>query len=171
MEFLNQGYMVIFLIISTGIVFGRISVKGFSLDNSAIIFVALVMGHFGFKVSDEYQRIGLFIFIFTIGIQAGPGFFESFKNYGKQLIITAIIIVSTGAVTTVILSRIIGIDSRLAAGIFTGALTSAPGLAAATEASASSLASIGYGVAYPFGVIGVILFMKIVPKFTKMNIP
>ncbi len=166
---LSQGYFALFLIISLGIILGHIKIKGISLDLSAVIFVALLFGHFGVTIPNSFQKIGLLLFIFTIGIQAGPGFFEAFRKQGLQLIITAVALVIIGALTTFVLGLAFNLDFNIAVGLFTGALTSTPGLAVATEISDSPLASIGYGIAYPFGVIGVILFTHLLPKILKVN--
>lgn len=74
MELLGNSYFALFLIILIGFIIGRIKIKGISLDVSAVIFVALVFGHFGVIVPKDFQYLGLVLFIFTIGIQAGPGF-------------------------------------------------------------------------------------------------
>lgn len=169
-ELFHNSYFILFLIISLGLLIGRIKIKGFSLDVSAVIFVALIFGHFGFVIPEDFQRIGLVLFIFSIGIQAGPGFFESFRKYGRQLILVSAVIVISGAVVTVLLGFLFNIDFKIAVGLFTGALTSTPGLAAAIESAQSPLASIGYGIAYPFGVIGVILFVSLLPKVININI-
>jgi len=163
-------YFVLFLIISIGILIGKVKIRGISLDSSAVIFVALLFGHYGFAVPEIFQTIGLLFFIYTIGIQAGPGFFESFQKKGQQLVILAGLVVITGALTTVIAAYLFDVDFNLGVGLFAGALTSTPGLAAAIESSQSPLASIGYGIAYPFGVIGVILFIRLSPKLFKVNI-
>lgn len=169
-ELLHEGYFVVFLIVAAGIVLGNLRVRGFSLDVSAVIFAALVFGHFGFTVPADFQKLGLILFIYTVGLQAGPGFFESFRRYGRQLIVLTVAMVATAAVLTVVLARVLGIDSTLAVGLFAGALTSTPGLAAAIESTRSPLASIGYGVAYPFGVVGVILFVRLLPRFCRVDL-
>jgi len=78
MDLLSNSYFVLFLIVFTGFVIGRIKIKGISLDVSAVIFVALIFGHYGVVIPKDFQYLGLVLFIFTIGIQAGPGFFQSF---------------------------------------------------------------------------------------------
>ena len=80
MEFLNNSYLILFLIICLGFMLGNLKVKGISLDISAIIFVALIFGHLGATLPDILEKIGLILFIYTIGLQAGPGFFEAFKD-------------------------------------------------------------------------------------------
>ena len=83
MDLLSSSYFVLFLIVAIGFVIGNIKIKGISLDVSAVIFVALVFGHYGISIPVDIQKIGLTLFIFTIGIQAGPGFFESFQKNGN----------------------------------------------------------------------------------------
>lgn len=170
MAILSSEYFILFLIISIGILLGKVKIFGLTLDSSAVIFVALFFGHYGFNVPDIFQQIGLIFFIYSIGIQAGPGFFESFQKKGFQLILIAAIVVVSGAIIAFVAAYSFNIDFKLAVGLFTGALTSTPGLAAAIESSDSPMASIGYGIAYPFGVIGVILFVRLAPKLLKLDI-
>ncbi|MCG8306581.1 MAG: hypothetical protein MI975_04260 [Cytophagales bacterium] len=170
MEFLKNEYVAFFAIVATGILLGKIKVKGISLDVSAIIFVALFFGHYGVVMPDIFQKIGLIFFIYSVGIQAGPGFFESFKKDGLRLISIAGIAVLSGGIATYLLAYFIDVDFKLAVGLFTGALTSTPGLAAAIESTNSTMASIGYGIAYPFGVLAVIIFVKISPKLFGISI-
>ena len=170
MELLSASYFAFFLIVALGFVLGRIKVFGLSLDISAVIFVALVFGHFGVSMPSDFQQLGLVLFIFTIGIQAGPGFFESFKKEGRQLAVFATIIILLSAFLTIGAIYAFDIDKNIAIGLFTGALTSTPGLAAAIDQTGSPLASIGYGVGYPFGVIGVILFIRFLPKILGISL-
>ena len=154
---LQTSYFALFLIIALGFILGRVKIKGLSLDISAVIFIALLFGHFGVVIPKELGNIGLVLFIFTIGIQAGPGFFDSFKSKGKTLIILAMLIVGSASLTGVALKYLFDIDTPSLVGLIAGALTSTPGLAVAIDTTQSSAASIAYGIAYPFGVIGVIL--------------
>ncbi len=170
MEFFSNTYISFFLIIAAGIALGKVKIKGISLDISAVIFVALVFGHYGIQMPDIFQKLGLILFMFSVGIQAGPGFFDSFKKTGKILISLAILIITTGALLTVLMATLWDIDYNLAVGLFTGALTSTSGLAAAIESTQSPLSSIGFGIAYPFGVIGVILFARLSPRLFRIDI-
>jgi putative transport protein len=170
MNLLHSEYFALFVIIAIGFLLGRIKIKDISLDISAIIFVALLFGHYGVHISNSLQQIGLLFFISTVGIQAGPGFIRSFKKKGLQLLIFTLILIVIGAATTIAFSFALGIDKKIAIGLFTGALTSTPGLAVAIDATKSTLASIGYGIAYPFGVLGVILFIRIFPKLLGSDI-
>lgn len=170
MELFSTSYFVLFLIIVIGFIIGRIKIKGISLDISAVIFVALVFGHYGMVVPKDFQNLGLVLFIFTIGIQAGPSFFESFRKNGRVLtILASILIISAGFISFVIF-YFLGMDKNLVIGLLNGALTSTPGLAAAIDSTGSPLASIGYGIGYPFGVIGVILFVSFLPKILGLSI-
>jgi putative transport protein len=170
LDLLHEPYFALFLIVAAGLVLGNVRICGLSLDVSAVIFVALIFGHYGVRMPGDLQKIGLILFIYTVGLQAGPGFFESFRKYGRQLIILTVIMVGTGAGATVLLARALDIDLKLGVGLFAGALTSTPGLAAAIESAKSPLASIGYGVAYPFGVMGVILFVRLLPRVLRINL-
>ncbi len=169
-QLIHSAYFNLFLIITLGFLLGKIKVKGISLDVSAVIFIALFFGYLGITIPEDFQHIGLILFIFTIGIQAGPGFFQSFKKHGAQLIYLVLILIGSATALTALLAYGFNIDKKVAIGLFTGALTSTPGLAAAIDATHSPLASIGYGIAYPFGVIGVILFVRLLPKTTGVNL-
>lgn len=164
MEIFSNSYFALFVIIALGYLAGRIKIGGLSLDVSAIIFVALVFGHYGVVIPKDFQNLGLVLFIFTIGVQAGPGFFESFKKDGRTLATFATLLILSAGLVCITIVALFGIDKNIAIGLLTGALTSTPGLAAAIDYTKSPLASIGYGVAYPFGVIGVILFVRLMPK-------
>jgi putative transport protein len=170
MEFLSQPYFALFVIICIGFIIGNIKIAGISLDISAIIFVAIFFGHHGMVIPPVIGQIGLILFIYTIGMQAGPGFFDSFRKQGRALVfLTTIVIVSASAITFFAWYWT-GIEMPVALGLLTGALTSTPGLAAAIDVTDSPLISIGYGIAYPFGVIGVILFVRLYPKLMRSNI-
>ena len=167
---LQSSYFALFLIIALGFMLGRIQIKGLSLDVSAVIFIALLFGHFGVIIPKELGNMGLVLFIFTIGIQAGPGFFDSFRSKGKTLIILTLLIVGSACLTGILFKYILDIDTPSIVGLIAGALTSTPGLAVAIDSTQSSAASIAYGIAYPFGVIGVIHFVKLLPKILRKDL-
>ncbi len=167
--FENQ-YFALFVIICLGFIIGNIKIKGVSLDVSAIIFVALVFGHYGTRLPDIIEQIGVILFIYTIGLQAGPGFFDSFQKQGRNLVLITTVVILSAALLTYLTTILLGVDMPMALGLFTGALTSTPGLATAIEVQNSPMVSIGYGLAYPFGVIGVILFIKLYPKLIRSDI-
>lgn len=167
---LQSSYFALFLIIALGFMLGRVQIKGLSLDVSAVIFIALLFGHFGVIIPKELGNMGLVLFIFTIGIQAGPGFFDSFRSKGKTLIVLTLLIVGSACLTGILFKYTLGIDTPSIVGLIAGALTSTPGLAVAIDSTQSSSASIAYGIAYPFGVIGVILFVKLLPKMLRKDL-
>jgi putative transport protein len=170
MDIIVNPIFVLFIIITLGFAVGSISVKGVSFDVSAVIFVALVFGHFGITIPSEIERMGMVIFIFTVGIQAGPGFLDSFRNYGRKLALMALFIVFSASLVAFTCLLLFDIQPAIAIGLLCGALTSTPGLTAAIDITNSPLASIGYGIAYPFGVTGVILFVKLYPKITRIDL-
>lgn len=169
-DLLNSSYFALFLIVALGFMLGKIKIKGLSLDVSAVIFIALLFGHFGVIIPKELGNFGLVLFIFTIGIQAGPGFFDSFRSKGKTLILLTLLIIGSAALTAVGLKYAFNIDTPSVVGLIAGALTSTPGLAVAIDSTGSPLASIAYGIAYPFGVIGVILFVKLLPRVLRVDL-
>ena len=135
---LQSSYFALFLIIALGFMLGRIQIKGLSLDVSAVIFIALLFGHFGVIIPKELGNMGLVLFIFTIGIQAGPGFFDSFRSKGKTLIILTLLIVGSACLTGILFKYILDIDTPSIVGLIAGALTSTPGLAVAIDSTQSS---------------------------------
>lgn len=169
-DLLQSSYFSVFLIVALGFMLGRIKIKGLSLDVSAVIFIALAFGHWGVSIPKELGNFGLVLFIFTIGIQAGPGFFDSFRTKGKTLILITVLIIASACLTAIGLKYAFEIDTPSVVGLVAGALTSTPGLAVAIDSTQSPLASIAYGIAYPFGVIGVILFVKLLPKLLRVDL-
>jgi putative transport protein len=149
---------------------GHIKIKGISLDSSAVIFIALLFGHFGVIIPEALGNFGLVLFIFTIGIQSGAGFFDAFRKNGRNIILIAVLLVSCAGITGVALGYAFGVETPGIIGLIAGALSSTPGLATAIDISDSPLVSIAYGITYPFGVIGVILFVKLFPKIFKVDL-
>ena len=145
-DLLHSSYFSLFLIVALGFMLGRIKIKGLSLDVSAVIFIALLFGHFGVIIPKELGNFGLVLFIFTIGIQAGPGFFDSFRSKGKTLILITMLIICSACLTAVGLKYAFDIDTPSVVGLIAGALTSTPGLAVAIDSTNSPLASIAYGI-------------------------
>lgn len=170
MEVFIKPYFALFLITILGYLLGKITIKGINLDISGVLFVAILFGYFGLKVPDDIRLIGLVLFIFTIGFQAGPSFFENFKTEGKNLIIMATIIVVIGAILAFTFAKLFDFDKTLACGLYTGSITSTPGLAALSDIDSTENGGAGYGIAYPFGVIGIVLLMKLIPKIFRLSI-
>ena len=176
MDFINNllhsSLMTIFLIGALGYLVGSISIKGISLGTAGVLLVALVFGHFGFTINSAVRNIGLVLFVASVGFIAGPKFFRNMKQNFKSYCLLGFVIILVGGVVAVLVSLISGIEAELAVGLLTGALTSTPGLAAAQEAAGdlAALATTGYAIAYPFGIIGVVLFVQLVPRILKIDI-
>ena len=166
---LANHVFLLFVIIILGEAIGRIRVKSFSFGSAAIIFVAMTFGHFGYTLPLEFQTLGLVLFIYTVAVSAGPGFFKSFRRQGVTLAIGAILIITTAALITVACCWLFGFDAATGAGLFAGALTSSPGLAVAVEAVGGKAAA-AYGVTYAGGIISVILFVNLLPRLLGIDI-
>lgn len=121
--------------------------------------------------SKVLQNIGLVLFVGSVGFIAGPKFFRDLAKNFKTYILMGIVIILSGTVVAVCFALIPGIGADFSAGVLSGALTSTPGYSAAleTEGVNAALVTLGHAVAYPFGVIGVVLFVQLVPKFLKAD--
>lgn len=161
---------MVFAILALGYIIGRITICGLNLGSAGVLLVALVFGHFGVTVSDIVGDIGLILFVTSVGLIAGPNFFRNFKINAKSYILLGVVIILAGALACFGAVKLLGVPSDVGAGLLAGALTSTPGLGAAKEAVAvSGNASAGYSIAYIFGVVGVVLFVQIVPKLLKVD--
>ena len=165
----SNTLMMVFLIAVIGYLVGSIKICGLELGTAGILLVALVFGHFGVEIPDLVRELGLICFVTSVGFIAGPKFFRNFKSNAGSYILLGVLVIAAGALTCVAVIRIFGIPTDISVGMMTGALTSTPGLAAALEATGSDAASVGYGIAYPFGVVGVVLFVQLVPKILKVD--
>ncbi|MCR6097426.1 YidE/YbjL duplication [Salipaludibacillus agaradhaerens] len=169
-ELLNEPLVLLFVILFLGSFLGQIKIRGLSLGASGVLLVAMVFGHFGYQISPVVQNLGLSLFIVAVGLQAGPRFFRMMKTSGLIFGIIGLIVVLIAVFTTIIVSKLFGLSPALSIGLMTGALTSTPGLAAAIQATNDPLASVGYGIAYPFGVLAVVFFVQLLPKFIKLDL-
>ncbi len=166
-------------VIAAGIFLGKLKIGGISLGVTFVLFVGIIMGHFGYIVNPEVlkfvREFGLILFIFAIGIQVGPGFFSSFKKGGVLLNGLAVLIIALNVAIVLAIFFIDG-DTSISAlvGVMSGAVTNTPGLAAAQQTAgtteAINIMSMGYAAAYPLGVIGIILSMLILKAVYRINI-
>ncbi len=166
-DLLHNPVCVLFLIIAIGYLIGAIKVLGFSLGSSAVLFVALAFGHFGQTVPKVLADLGVILFVYSVGLQAGPRFFKTFRDRGVMFAQIGLIVILTAATLAWAAARWLDLPPPLAMGVFAGALTSTPGLAAAVDTLNDTSVSVGYGIAYPFGVVGVVLFVQIIPRLLK----
>ncbi len=165
----HNSYFSVFLIIALGFLLGNIKIKGVSLDSSAVLFVALLFGHYGVVIPKALGNFGLVLFIFTIGIQSGPGFFDSFKKNGKNIFILCALIIGSSGAVALLLGYLFDVEIEGVIGLISGGLSSTPALATATDLTDSPIVSIAYGITYPFSVIGIILFVKLFPKLFRVD--
>ncbi len=169
-DIFKSEIMIVFSIAVLGYLLGSFHIKGLSLGTSGVLLVALVFGHFDLLVPKVLQDVGLISFVTAVGFIAGPGFFRNFKKKAISYVILGIVVILAGSATCVGIIKLAGIPVDLSVGMMSGALTSTPGLAAAIESTGSDMASVGYGIAYPFGVLGVVLFVQLIPKLLKIDI-
>ena len=162
-----HSVMILSLVITLGLSLGKFRVKGVSLGLAWILFIGLVFGHFSFNMDEHLlhflKEFGLILFVYSIGLEVGPGFFSSFRNGGKSLNLLSVIVVALSIITTLLIYYASGTAITSMAGILSGAVTNTPGLGAAQQAfsdlrhiDAPQIAA-GYAIAYPMGVLGVIL--------------
>lgn len=181
-------------IAALGYILGRITIKGISLGTAGVFIVALIYGCIFYKelsaeINTDFvgnalkivDNLGLILFVTAVGFIAGPNFFGNFKKNFKSYVILAIIIIFSGGLACagcILVGRNFTDLSNeeftaMLTGILSGALTSTPGFSAAKDAVGSdelqSIVSVGYAIAYIFGVIGVVLFVQIIPKLTKAD--
>ena len=166
---LAHTIFVLALVITVGILLGKIKIGGVSLGTTWILFVGIAASHFGMTIDPGVlsfiKEFGLILFVFSIGLQVGPGFFSSFKNGGMRLVGLASLIVGLGVATAYALHLATDTPIPTMVGILSGAVTNTPGLGAAQQAYSDASGindpsiALGYAVAYPLGVIGIIFSM------------
>lgn len=183
----------LFAIAMVGYALGRITIKGISLGTAGVFLVALVFGclfyddlsaqlpDYTTNALKVVENMGLILFVSSVGFIAGPKFFSNMKKNFKSYVCLGLIIIVAGglvAVGCVYVGKLMGETdmeklSAIMSGIFAGALTSTPAFSAAKASVATpeleQLVSVGYGIAYIFGVIGVVLFVQLLPKLLKVN--
>lgn len=172
------------IVIASGVFLGKLKLFGVSLGITFVLFMGIIMGHFGFSanhlVIDFVKDFGLILFVFSIGLQVGPGFFSSFRKGGLTLNLIAMSIVLLGGAITLLLHFTTGTSLPMLVGIMSGAVTNTPGLGAAQQAlnqvsgnlPGTSIPDIGlgYAVAYPFGVLGIIATMIVIRKTLHIDV-
>ncbi len=180
MEWMNQmpaaqpvawAVLVLSLIGALGLGIASVKVRGVGLGIAGVLFAGIIVGHFGLHIEKEIlefvREFGLILFVFTIGLQLGPGFFASLRKQGLKLNSLALGVVVLGVVVMLVLAnKLLGIDFIASLGLFSGATTNTPSLGATQQtlktlgeafADKSTLPALAYAVAYPGGVFGIIL--------------
>lgn len=192
-------FTLVFIIVALGYLLGRVTIKGVSLGTAGVFLVAILVGWlctiipqdipllgiFHIDLNNEtadfmvskifggaFQNIGLILFVGAVGFIAGPNFFKNLKKNFKTYILLGIIIIASGTLVAVVCTLLTPeYGAEYWAGVLSGALTSTPGFTAATEAAPllKNIITLGHAIAYPFGVVGVVLFVQLIPKFLKAN--
>ena len=177
---IGHSILLLSVVIAAGIQLGKIKVFGISLGITLVLFVGIFLGHFGLTIDHNilhfFKEFGLILFVYSVGMQVGPGFFESFRQGGITLNMLACGIVFLGVTTALIIHFITGIPIPTMVGILSGAVTNTPGLGAAQTAfsdiypGVDNSIALGYAVAYPLGVIGIIIAIVIIRYILRINI-
>ena len=181
-----SAIFILALVIASGLFVGKFKVKGISLGATWILFMGILLGHFGLRINSVIlsfiKEFGLILFVFAIGLQVGPGFFRSFRRDGLPMNLLAVGLVLLAVLTTYIIHLVSGENLGIMTGIMSGAVTNTPGLGAAQqtlsdagtassgiEEAASGIAS-AYAVAYPLGVLGAIAVLLLSKAVFRVDI-
>jgi putative transport protein len=169
-----------------GLGLGALRVGGVGLGIGGVLFASLGVGHLAAAAEVRFddatlefvREFGLILFVYTIGVQVGPGFFASFRRAGLELNLLAAAIVLLGVATAVAIHFLLGVEAAALVGVMSGAVTNTPGLGAATQAlkdagadaATLELPSLGYAVAYPFGILGILLAMLLARAVFRVDV-
>lgn len=174
-----HSVLILSLVIAFGIMLGKVKIAGISLGVTWILFVGIVFGHFNLNLDEHLlhflKEFGLILFVYSIGLQVGPGFFSAFKKGGFTLNMLTVLVVFVSVLITIILHFFTGIPITTMVGILSGAVTNTPGLGAAQQANSdlngidAPEIALGYAVAYPLGVIGCILALLALKYLLHIN--
>ena len=175
-----HSVMLVAATIAIGLAMSRIKIGGISLGVTWVLFVGIVASHFGLLLDNTtshfVKEFGLILFIYSIGLQVGPSFFSSFRTGGITLNLLATGLVFMGALTAYIIHLVTGEDLYAMIGVLYGAVTNTPGLGAAQQTysdmhngEANAIFAQGYAVAYPLGVVGIILSIVLIRYIFRIN--
>jgi len=187
LPFLNNHLdLVFFLVIGIGYLIGNLRIGNFSMGSVAgVLFAGLIFGYFGFRISGSSQMVGFALFIFSVGYQAGPGFVAVLKQDGLKYFVLAVVVALTGFAVAALWASALSLPPGMSAGLLSGGLTSSPTLAAAQDAvNAGSVPilegwtkdqiidniAMGYAITYIFGLVGLIMMIKYLPKFLNVDL-
>lgn len=176
-----HSVLVLSLVIGFGVMLGKIKIAGVSFGVTWILFVGILFGHMGFNINEHLlhfvKEFGLILFVYSVGLQVGPGFFSAFRKGGLSLNMVAVTVVAVGVLLTIALHFATGLPITTMVGVLSGAVTNTPGLGAAQQAvgditggSAPEIA-MAYAVAYPLGVIGCILSLLLMRYLFCVDVP
>jgi putative transport protein len=183
----GNAILMLFTLIGIGLLVGKIQIGPIELGSTTgVLLVGLLFGHFGLTADASIGSIGFAIFIFAVGLQAGPSFFSVFLTDGVKYITLALFIAVISFSCAFGISKVLGLDYGLSAGLLAGSLTSTPTLAGAQDAITSGLAnipegmtaemanqniSVAYAITYLFGTVGLIIVIRYFPVLLKVDLP
>jgi putative transport protein len=178
--------LLLFTVIGLGYLAGSIKIAGFKLGVVAVLFGGIAVGALDPRLAlpEHIYILGLVLFVYAVGLHSGPGFFASFNKRGLRINLATVAILTAGGVLTALLARLFGFSAATAAGLFCGSFTNTPALAAtvetvkglsadlpaAAQAANASSPVVAYSLAYPFGVLGVILWFHLFSKIFKADL-
>jgi putative transport protein len=184
----TQPAGLLFTVVGLGYFLGNLRIGGFRLGVAAVLFVGLAFGAADprFAIPEVIYVLGLIVFVYTVGLQSGPIFFNLFRRQWLKITSLALLSTVAAAILTVAAARMLHVSAPVASGLFCGSLTNTPALAAAVEALRSSLAgvslddtsrrlaldgpTVGYSIAYPLGVAGLIVVMQLATRVSKIDL-
>jgi len=182
----EQPVITLFLIFGVGYLIGNIRIGSFSLGPVAgVLFAGLFLGHYGFRMNPGVQSVGFAMFIFSVGFQAGPRFFDVLRQDGLKYFLLAVVIAATGFIIAIVASKLLSLEPGTSAGLLSGGLTSSPTLASAQDAIRSGQVkppegytadgmignvSTGYAITYIFGLAGLIAVIKLFPPLLGIDL-
>lgn len=179
----GQSILVLCLTGALGLALGRVKISGIPIGIAGVLFAGLLLGNTGIQLHPEVamfaRELGLLLFVYTIGLELGPSFLESLKRQGLQLNALAVLVVVGGVAMTLVLAGLLQIPMPLAVGLLTGATTNTPSLGAAQQALAQipgidasllRLPLVGYALAYPLGVVGIITTLVLLRVLFRVHV-
>lgn len=179
----SHALLILTATAALGLSLGHIKIRGVGLGIAGVLFSGLILGHLGVAVNEpvlDFSRdFGLILFVYAIGVQVGPGFFSSLKKEGLPLNLLAVSVVLGGVLLALAAHRWGGVEGPAAVGLLTGATTNTPSLGAAQQAlretlgplsEAPKIPGLGYAVAYPFGVLGILLVFGLLRLIFRIRV-
>ncbi len=181
----DNDAMLMFTVLAFGLMLGKLSIRGLALGPTAgVLLVAILFGHWGFAIEFNTESIGFMLFIFCVGIEAGPNFFSSFAQDGLRYISLAVVVAVAGIAVALGAAEYLELDRGLAAGLLAGSLTSSPTLAGAqgavvrmagelgpeTRDAIITQISVGYAITYVVGLLALLAMVQVLPRLLRIDL-
>ncbi len=168
---LQNELALLFVILTAGSILGKVKIAGVELSASGgVLFIALLFGHFQYDLPEQISSIGFAFFIYAIGFGAGPRFFQTFKKNGVKFGLVALFVALIASAVAFIMVKTLQLPLLVIPGVLGGALTSTSTLAAAYELIQDPIMSVSYGISYPFGLLGLLVMIQILPRILGINL-